>query len=68
MVVTAGWSDGDISSAFPPGIPIGEVTDSDARASRRHTSGSTCAPFADLRDMEFVQVRWRARATRECGK
>ncbi len=26
LVVTAGWSNGAISSAFPPGIPIGEVS------------------------------------------
>ena len=27
MVVTAGFSTGDLSSVFPPGIPIGKVTD-----------------------------------------
>ncbi len=55
LVVTAGWSNGGISSAFPPGIPIGEV--SDATVGEQETYQRVhLRPFADLRDLEFVQV------------
>jgi rod shape-determining protein MreC len=55
LVVTAGWSNGAISSAFPPGIPIGEV--SDATVGEQETYQRVrLRPFADLRDLEFVQV------------
>jgi rod shape-determining protein MreC len=55
VVVTAGWSNGVISSAFPPGIPIGEV--SDASIGEQQTYQRVhLDPFADLRDLEFVQV------------
>ena len=54
-LATAGWSDGEVSSAYPAGIPVGEVsqteiTDVDA--------GQTVhvRPFADLRQLEYVQV------------
>jgi rod shape-determining protein MreC len=54
-VVTAGFSTGGLDSLFPPGIPIGEVSDASlqeqAAYQRVHVH-----PFADLRDMEFVQV------------
>ncbi len=54
-LVTAGWSDGVVSSAYPPEIPIGRVTiiDSDAEEEfqRVHVT-----PFADLRQLEWVQV------------
>jgi rod shape-determining protein MreC len=55
MVVTAGFSAGELGSLFPPGIPIGEVTESSLEEQqayqRVHLRG-----FADVRDMEFVQV------------
>jgi len=55
LVVTAGWSNGAISSAFPPGIPIGQV--SDATVGEQETYQRVrLRPFADLRDLEFVQV------------
>jgi rod shape-determining protein MreC len=55
LVVTAGWSNGAISSAFPPGIPIGEV--SDATVGEQETYQRVhVTPAADIRDLEFVQV------------
>ena len=54
-LATAGWSAGAISSAYPPGIPIGRVSDAEAgeegRFQRIHVT-----PFADLRQLEWVQV------------
>ena len=40
ILVTAGWSNGAVSSAFPPGIPIGKVSET-AMGSNRPTSGCT---------------------------
>jgi rod shape-determining protein MreC len=55
IVVTAGWSNGTISSAFPPGIPIGKV--SDATIGEQQTYQRVhVQPFADLRGLDFVQV------------
>jgi len=55
ILITAGWSNGNVSSAYPPGIPIGRVTEAEAgeqeEFQRIHVS-----PFADLRDVEHVQV------------
>lgn len=54
-VVTAGFATGGLDSLFPPGIPIGEISDASleerAAYQRVHVD-----PYADLRDMEFVQV------------
>ena len=55
MVVTAGFAGGDIDSVFPPGIPIGEVTDSTLEEQQAYQRIHLRA-FADLRDMEFVRV------------
>jgi rod shape-determining protein MreC len=55
MVVTAGFSTGDLGSIFPPGIPIGEVTESSLEEQQAYQRVHLRA-FADLRDMEFVQV------------
>lgn len=54
-VVTAGFSTGPLNSLFPPGIPIGTVTDS-SLAEQQAYQRITLRAFADLRDMEFVQV------------
>ncbi len=54
-LITAGWSNGIVSSAYPPGIPIGRVAQTEAGGQdefqRIHVT-----PFADLRDLENVQV------------
>jgi rod shape-determining protein MreC len=54
-VVTAGWRAQGLASHFPPNLPIGEVT----RASPRELEAVGqvhVRPFADLRDLDLVQV------------
>jgi len=55
MVVTAGWSNGTISSAFPENIPIGQVKDT--TVGRQETYQNVhITPYADMRDLDYVQV------------
>jgi rod shape-determining protein MreC len=55
MLVTAGWSNGRISSAYPYGIEIGRVTE--ATVGEQETFQQVhIQPFADLRDLDYVQV------------
>jgi rod shape-determining protein MreC len=57
IVATAGWSDTTtgISSAYPQGIPIGRVSEAEAaqggQLQRVHVD-----PFADLRNLDYLQV------------
>ncbi len=55
MVVTAGFSTGDLGSIFPPGIPIGKITRATVEEQQAYQRVHL-QPFADLRDMEFVKV------------
>ncbi|OLE35238.1 MAG: rod shape-determining protein MreC [Actinobacteria bacterium 13_1_20CM_3_68_9] len=55
ILVTAGWSNGAISSAFPPGIPIGKVSDTTAGEQQTYQRVNV-TPFADIRGLDFVQV------------
>jgi rod shape-determining protein MreC len=55
MVVTAGFSTGDLGSIFPPGIPIGEITRATVEEQQAYQRVHL-QPFADLRDMSFVKV------------
>jgi rod shape-determining protein MreC len=55
MLVTAGWSNGAISSAFPPGIPIGKVTET-AVGEQQAYQRVHVTPYADIRGLDFVQV------------
>jgi rod shape-determining protein MreC len=55
MVVTAGFRTGPLESLFPPGIPIGEVTEA-TLAEQEALQRVHLRPFADLRDMQFVQA------------
>ncbi len=55
MVVTAGFSTGDLGSIFPPGIPIGEITQASVEEQQAYQRVHL-EPFADLRDMNFVKV------------
>ena len=55
MVVTAGWSNGTISSAFPPGIPIGEVQDTTVGQQETYQNVHI-TPYADMRNLDIVQV------------
>jgi rod shape-determining protein MreC len=54
-VVTAGFASGTLDSLFPPGIPIGRITDSSLEEQQAYQRVHLRA-FADLRDMQFVQV------------
>ncbi len=54
-VVTAGWSNGAISSAYPPGIPIGRVSDATVGEQEAYQRVHL-QPFADLRNLDYVQV------------
>ncbi len=54
-VVTAGWRARELSSLFPPNLPIGEVS----RASVVEQEASQqvhLRPYADLADLDIVQV------------
>jgi rod shape-determining protein MreC len=55
MVVTAAFSTGDLGSLFPPGIPIGKISESSLEEQQAYQRVHLRA-FADLRDMDFVQV------------
>jgi rod shape-determining protein MreC len=55
MVVTAGFSTGNLGSIFPPGIPIGHITQATVEEQQAYQRVHL-APFADLRDMDFVKV------------
>jgi rod shape-determining protein MreC len=55
MVLTAGFSTGDLGSIFPPGIPIGHITEATVEEQQAYQRVHL-EPFADLRDMDFVKV------------
>jgi rod shape-determining protein MreC len=55
MVVTAGFSTGNLGSIFPPGIPIGKITNATVEEQQAYQRVHL-EPFADLRDMTFVRV------------
>lgn len=54
-LVTAGWSNGQISSAYPPEIPIGQISEATA-GEQPNLARIHVTPFADLEGLEFVQV------------
>jgi cell shape-determining protein MreC len=55
MVVTAGWSNGTISSVYPRGIPVGEVRQTTIGQQETYQS-IRLEPYADMRDLDIVQV------------
>ena len=55
MVVTAGFSTGNLGSIFPPGIPIGKITRASVEEQQAYQRVHL-EPFANLRDMDFVKV------------
>lgn len=55
IIVTAGWSNDTISSAFPFGIEIGRVSSTEP-GERQAYQRVRVTPFADLRDLDIVQV------------
>jgi rod shape-determining protein MreC len=55
IVVTAGWSSGHLSSAYPYGLRIGRVTQA-SRDGQQSYQRVNLRAFADLRGMDYVQV------------
>ena len=55
MVVTAGFSDGDLTSIFPRDIPIGKVGDA-AEGQQELNNQVTVTPFVDFDDIDNVTV------------
>lgn len=55
VVVTAGFASESLDSLFPPGIPIGKVTESSLEEQQAYQRVHVRA-YADLRDMEFVRA------------
>lgn len=55
IVVTAGFSAAGVGSLFPPGIPIGAVSSSSIEEIQAYQRVHI-TPFADLRNMEFVDA------------
>jgi rod shape-determining protein MreC len=55
ILVTAGWSSSTISSAFPPGIPIGQISDTTVGEQQTYQRIHV-KPFVDIRGLDFVQV------------
>jgi rod shape-determining protein MreC len=55
ILVTAGWSNGGISSAFPPGIPIGKVSETTVGEQQTYQRVHV-TPFADIRGLDYLQV------------
>jgi rod shape-determining protein MreC len=54
MLVTAGWSNDEISSAYPYGIPIGDITET--TLGEQDFQRVTVRPFVDMRELQDVQV------------
>ena len=54
MVVTSGTSDPEFASPFPPGVPIGEVTEIEDPGSDDQLV--RVKPYVDVRNIDFVQV------------
>jgi rod shape-determining protein MreC len=64
QVVTAGFSQGDLTSLYPPGIPIGQVSNADQNQLLNNGQVQV-APAADLRHVDSVQILTRPRAGAE---
>jgi rod shape-determining protein MreC len=54
-VVTAGWCAQGLCSLFPPGLPLGEVTNAPI-VEQEASEQVDVRPFADLRNLDLVQV------------
>ncbi|MGI9019356.1 MAG: rod shape-determining protein MreC [Solirubrobacterales bacterium] len=55
ILVTAGWSSGRISSAYPYGLEIGRVSEASA-GEQENFQQVHVEPFADMRELDFLQV------------
>jgi rod shape-determining protein MreC len=54
-VVTAGWRAQGLASLFPPGLPLGEVTQASI-VEQEAKEQVKVRPYADLRNLDLVQV------------
>jgi len=54
-VVTAGWCAQGLCSLFPPGLPVGEVTQASV-VEQEASQQVHLRPYADLRNLDLVQV------------
>lgn len=54
ILVTAGWSEERFSSAYPPGIEIGRVADTEP--GQGEFQEVEVDPFVDMRELEYVEV------------
>lgn len=54
-VVTSGWRAQGIASHFPPGLPVGEVTKASV-VEQEANEQVELRPFADIRNLDLVQV------------
>lgn len=54
FLVTAGWSNGELSSAYPRGVPVGVV--SEATLPGDDLQQVTVEPFVDMPGLTYVQV------------
>jgi rod shape-determining protein MreC len=55
-VVTAGFKAGPLESLYPPGIPIGQVSDPNPQTDLTNNQQIVVTPTADLRHLDVVQV------------
>lgn len=53
-LVSAGWSNGTLSSAYPRGIPVGEITET--TLAEQDFQQVTVRPFVEMQDLSYVQV------------
>jgi rod shape-determining protein MreC len=65
-VVTAGWRAGSLESLFPYGIPIGRVSKSSIEEQQTYQQVHV-TPFADMRQVDVVQVLLGGRASGGLG-
>jgi rod shape-determining protein MreC len=56
QVVTAGFKSGSLDSLYPPGIPIGQVSDPSPQDDLLNNQQVEVNPVADLRHLDFVQI------------
>jgi rod shape-determining protein MreC len=56
QVVTAGFKSGSLDSLYPPGIPIGTVSDPNPQDDLLNNQQLQINPLADLRHLDAVQI------------
>ena len=62
QVVTAGFRSGSLDSLYPPGIPIGTVSDPSPQDDLLNTQQVQVNPLADLRHLDAVQILTKPQA------